>query len=335
MIVVFDSNIWYSQLGLKSAPAAAVRFFLRQHGARVAIPEVVRLEVTHNLTRRLLEHIDRIRVEYRQLLTAFGTLREVVLPTEADVRARIDELLGSLGVEEINVPFTLESARSSFLKTIHKTPPSQGKQQFKDGVLWADCLKLAEQDEVVLVTEDKAFFKDQQPAKGLADELIQEAGNLASRIRVVPELSALLDAIKQPIRIEPDSLLQAFLEAHRESVLRTLQSQGFTMGELSSSSLKIFATEDSARLFFEFSLEIACRDMVEERRADATLILKGDGSYLPGASRFEELRNFGEHLRWLLPDGSMAEIRNSVIFANSIVIGHREVTGVTRFPLSQ
>ena len=92
MIVVFDTNVWYSQLGLKSAPGAAVRFFLRHHGAKVAVPEVVRLEVTQNLLRRLLEHIERIHTDYRQLLTAFGKLREIVLPTKAEVQLRIAEL---------------------------------------------------------------------------------------------------------------------------------------------------------------------------------------------------------------------------------------------------
>ena len=114
MIIVFDANIWYSQLGLKSPSAAAVRFFLRQQRARVAIPEVIRLEVTQNLSTRLIKHIDSIRSEYRQLLTAFGRLPEVVLPTNDEVHARIEELFDSLGVDVINVPFSLDSARSSF-----------------------------------------------------------------------------------------------------------------------------------------------------------------------------------------------------------------------------
>ena len=52
------------------------------------------------------------------------------------------KLFSSLGVEVIDVAFSLESARSSFLKTIKKLPPSATTQQFKDGVLWADCLNL-------------------------------------------------------------------------------------------------------------------------------------------------------------------------------------------------
>lgn len=161
MIVVFDTNIWLSELGLRSPTAAAARFYLKHSGARVAIPEVIRLEVEQNLTSRLMKHIEDIRTDYRQLLTAFGTLREIVLPNEEEVRQKIPELLQSMQVERIEVPFTLESARSSFIKTILKQAPSHQSQQFKDGVLWADCLTLSANDEVVLVTADKAFYQDQ------------------------------------------------------------------------------------------------------------------------------------------------------------------------------
>ena len=217
MIIVFDTNIWHSQLGLKSPSAAAVRFYLRQQGAKVAIPEVVRLEVAQNLSRRLLQHIENIRSEYRQLLTAFGQLREVVLPTEAEVHARIDELFESLGVEIIDIAFSFESARSSFMKTIAKQPPSATKQEFKDGVLWADCLTLMQTDEVVLVTDDRAFYEDQKPSNGLAKNLIDEARSRQHQIRVLPTLSELLAAVRVPIPLDVDRLQRAFLERYRDS----------------------------------------------------------------------------------------------------------------------
>jgi hypothetical protein len=49
MIVVFDTNIWKSELFLQSPAAAAVRFFLRERNARVGLPEVVRMEVQEHL----------------------------------------------------------------------------------------------------------------------------------------------------------------------------------------------------------------------------------------------------------------------------------------------
>src|SRR4051812_47024217 len=49
MIVVLDTNIWRSSLYLKAGAAAAMRFYLRQKGAKVGLPEVIRLEVERHL----------------------------------------------------------------------------------------------------------------------------------------------------------------------------------------------------------------------------------------------------------------------------------------------
>ncbi len=335
MIIVFDTNIWYSQLGLKSPSAAAVRFYVRHQGARIAIPEVVRLEVAQNLSKRLLEHIESIRSAYRQLLTAFGQLHEVILPTAADVHARVEELFTSLGVEVIDVPFSLESARSSFLKTISKLPPSAATQQFKDGVLWADCVSLLQMDEVVLVTDDRMFYEEQKPANGLASNLIAEARDCKHQIRVLPSLSDLLAAVKTPIPLDADQLQHAFLERHRDSVDRTLEHIGFELGNRTQARLTPFATDDPSTLFVKFEMAFDCADLTSEGRTDGVLHLTGDCSFDVSTQRYLDIRNFGELLQFRGADGAVAERRNHVFFAGSGVIGHRVVTDVTRYPLGE
>ncbi|TXH44949.1 MAG: hypothetical protein E6Q92_03785 [Burkholderiaceae bacterium] len=335
MIVVFDTNVWYKQLGLKSASSAAVRFFLKQHHAKVAIPEVVRLEVSHNLARRLLQHIESIRSEYRQLLTAFGKLREVVLPTEPEVHARIEELFASLGADVVEVPFSIDSARASFLKTISKLPPSQNSQQFKDGVVWADCLCLAQTDEVVLVTDDRAFYEDQKAANGLASNLRAEADNCPHEVRVLSSLSELLDAIQTPVLVDPDVLQRAFFAQYGDSVAGTLDRAGFELGKRTEVSFKPFATEQPARLFVQFSMSFACTDLTQEGRTEGSLLLSGDCSFEPATATVQEIRNFGEPLKFRMPDGALAERRNHVLFPDSGVLGHRVVTDITRYALRE
>jgi hypothetical protein len=333
MIVVFDSNIWLSELGLRSGAGAAVRFYLKQSGARVAVPEVVRLEVAYNLSSRLMKHIESIRSAYSQLLTAFGTLREVVLPTEDQVQKRIRDLFASLEVEQIEIPFSLESARNSFLKTVHKTPPSHQSQQFKDGVLWADCVSLLATDSVVLVTADKAFYQDQQYSQGLAWALREEADPLPNPIRVLPALADLLESVRTPISLDGDELQLAFIEAHRASVQGSLERHGFELGSRTELSFNLFATENPAVLFIDFVMSIQCADVRGEGRTEVELRLKGDGEYLPATREYRNLRNFGEELQFRMPDGSSGERLNVVAFVDGIVLGHREVSSVTRYPL--
>ena len=124
MIVVFDTNVWISDLALTSNVGSAVRFYLREHKARIGLPEVVKLETEVRLRTILNEHIQEIQSSHRQLLAVFGRLKEVVLPTTEEVEALISRVFSSLGVEIEEIPFTLDSAKTSLIRTVKKVPPS-------------------------------------------------------------------------------------------------------------------------------------------------------------------------------------------------------------------
>jgi hypothetical protein len=126
------------------------------------------------------------------LLTALGKLREIVLPTESDIQAKVEELFASLRVQQQQIPFSLKSGRSALLKAIQKASPCDKTQEFKDAVIWAGCVALLPTDEVVLVTNDKAFYRDRTYNKGLAPNLLRETENLPNEFRILPGLSDLL-----------------------------------------------------------------------------------------------------------------------------------------------
>ncbi len=280
MIIVFDSNVWLAELGLRSGAAAAVKFFLNQNGARLALPEVVRLEVQHNLRAQLTKHIDTIQSSYRQLLTVFGKLREVVLPTHDDVQAKIHDLFESIEVPKLDIPFSLDSARSSFLKTIDRVPPSDKTQEFKDGVLWADCVALLAEEPVVLVTSDKAFYQDRAYEKGLAANLQAETEGLPHTVRLVPNLNTLLCTLRTPVTINEEQLAQAFLTACNESIYNMIDHQGFELGSRKSVTYTLFVTENPTVLFLKFTMAYECADVRGDGRVDAVLLLEGDGSII-------------------------------------------------------
>ena len=122
MIVILDSNIWLAELGLRSPLGAVARLYLQQKRARLALPEVIRLEVEHNLRNQLRNYVRALQTTHRQLLTVFGTLKELVVPDAVAIEGRVAQLFAKLGVEVLEIPFSLASARSSFLKTIDKVP---------------------------------------------------------------------------------------------------------------------------------------------------------------------------------------------------------------------
>ena len=51
------------------------------------------------------------------MLVAFGALKELVLPSDEEIDKKVKEIFTNVGLDLIEIPFALESARSSFLKS--------------------------------------------------------------------------------------------------------------------------------------------------------------------------------------------------------------------------
>jgi len=334
MIIVIDTNIWISELGLNSPLGAAIRFFINQNNAKVALPEVVRLETEIHLRSRLKEFIEAIIKNHRQLLIIFGKLKEVVLPNNDAIENKIASIFGDLGVEIIDIPFSLESAKNSFLKTVEGVPPSgNNNQQFKDGVLWADCIELLKTDNVLLVTEDKGFFKDREYSRGLAENLAVEASSAIHSIRLFSSLTELLMELKVEVRVDQQLLVHTFVGQNQASIDGILKRNGFAIDELEAVNYTLFATEQPNNLYLEFTIIFSVKQLDDEAKKEARLTLRGDGSYDADSKSFVNMRNFGEKLSYELDDGNIKEIQNYVIHMGGAVIGHREVINTSKYKL--
>jgi hypothetical protein len=298
----------------------------------MALPEVVQLEVEANLQAKLTSFIDEIRNSHDQLLTVFGELREVILPTPAEVHALIPRLFESVGVNLVNVPFSLESARSSFLKTIHKVQPSNNNQQFKDGVLWADCISLLETDDVTLVTADQAFYSGHRFENGLAKNLQAEADQCEHQFRIIPSLAKLMESLPKSYVFDDESLVEVLLQKAESNVATLVSNNGFNIGETVSVERTVFATENPSVLFFECAVSIACENLLDSQEP-AILRLEADGLYTPEINSFSEVGMLSATFRFLGPDGLQEERKGVYLRAEGTVMGHRVVSSKIRHKL--
>ncbi|MEW6668991.1 MAG: PIN domain-containing protein [Thermodesulfobacteriota bacterium] len=331
MLVVIDTNIWRSELALNSLRGTAVRFYLRQQGATLVVPEVVRLGLRENLTSYLRDLVRQIQDCHQQLLPMFGELKEVALPTDVQIQERVVAILSELDVPIREVPFTLESARSSFIRTIEKTPPVHPGQQFKDGVIWSDCLGLLSEDDVYLVTADKNFYQDKDYSKGLAEVLIDEVKNTDHRLHLLSDLDELLEGIRVDVKIDPNPLVDLLLERYADSYDQMLEAQGFALGSDRSTEMKLFATESASRMYVEFVVTLDCADSRGESRS-AVLRFAGNGSYDIDSQSFVGARLEHETLEWV--DGEGAHQSRSVWAAvRGLTIGHASVRHTMKIPL--
>jgi hypothetical protein len=333
MIVVFDTNVWISDLALTSNVGSAVRFYLREQKARIGLPEVVKLEAEVHLRTTLNEHIQEIQSSHRQLLAIFGRLKEVVLPTAEEVEALIARVFSNLGVQIEEIPFTLDSAKASLIRTVKKLPPSDKNQQFKDGVLWENCLTMLKKEAVFLVSGDKAFYRSRDTSLGLADELKKDLEGCPNEFRIFPALADLLSQIGTGVQIEPEVLIRAYLNLHGEKIKDMAAKHSFALEGEPAAKLDVFVTENPASLYVNFTIELPCVDTTNEARTGARILARGEGTYDANAKKFVELANRLEQLLYRLQDGTEKKLENIVLSLGSIVLGHRTVEHSVRYKL--
>ena len=330
LTVVLDSNIWIQERMLKQTVGSAVRFFLRRRNARVVVPEVVRLEVELYLEQELKELVSSLRENHNRLLSLVGQLKEQVLPSDEELKQVALDAFRNAGIELANIPFSLESARSSLEKCIRSVPPSGPKnQQFKDGVIWADCLALAMDSPVLFVTQDKAFYKDRDYKNGLAENLAHETKSVTHELSIAHELSAILERIREPIKIDYRSLHQLYYPTIMNGAERLVSSEGYTLGDLLSGEHSVFATNDPNVGHVEFSLRYKC---IHPTQAEGLLVTKGECVLDSATGVMSECRNRGDEFSFVNSGGEQKK-RNIAFGVGSIVLGHRTVEHSVRASL--
>ena len=331
MFFVFDANIWIAQQGLTSTLGSATKLYIKHKGGSIVLPQVVRLEVERHLESDMNEWIESISKNHRKLLSVFGELKEIVLPDEKKVRAHVEGFFTNVGLELREIPFDLESAWASFMKTIDKVPPSHKQQQFKDGVIWENCLKLLDEGDVCWVTEDKAFFKNEKIEQGLAENLLEEIREKPHQLKLYQKLTDLLDEFKYSFQVDDDLLISQFTENSSESTRRFLTERGFELGEVIGFKKRLFATENLDRLYVEFDISFECNDTTGQNRT-GTFETSGDGSYSISTGQFEKLKQLGSKLTFQDVDGEV-KVNRHVFLGGTISLGHATVNHSIRYQL--
>jgi hypothetical protein len=266
------------------------------------------------------------------LLTVFGTLKELVVPDTGAIEGRVAEVFGTLGVEVLEIPFTLASAKSSFLKTIDKMPPSDRTQEFKDGVVWADCVELLTKDDVCLVTADKAFFQDRDYAKRLSSSLAAEIAGATYSFSLLSSLDELVRDLRIDVEIDEDVLVKAYLDQSFEAIDGLLRRNGFVLGEKLDTAKVLYATEHPSALYVEFTIKFEAKETAGDGRMDGVATVRADGSYDTKSNTLTNLRILEESLRFQQASGEERVVRNIYALMEAF-LGHRDVSHTIRHKL--
>ncbi len=283
----------------------------------------------------LTSYRDRVNDNHKRLLALFGQLKEVALPSDDEIKQLVDDSINSVGLPVERLPFSKDAAYASFLGTIDKRRPSHKKQQFKDGVLWEDCKTLARQENLVLITNDRAFFEDDDLKLGLASELACEIADEGLNIRLLPSLTDLLAEIRQPVEVSQEQLRDDLETQLGAQLSQPAEKKGFSRGNDIDLHVEHFATEDPALLFVNVSGSYQCEDVSGANRPMATLRFKCDGSFSTREKTFAELSPTLLELDYIDEDGQKISDRHIFGRMAGIELGHRTIGHHVRQPLNE
>ena len=275
-----------------------------------------------NLGRDLVRTAKEIREGFGKLHPIVGALRELVLPSDDELRKIAELSFDNARIDLFEIPFSIDSAKSSLEKCIQSLPPSgPGNQQFKDGVIWADCCQLAAQGPVHFVSMDKGFFKDRDYKKGLTENLEAESKSTNYGVSISSELKSVLALVRAEIPIDFDHLENAFLQVILEVELTALEREGFIRGSRKAVEHQLFATDDPATAYLEFALEFEC---LGPNNRVGRFTARGEGRFTPSTNSIDQLRSRGSEFVFENEEGQQVR-RNAVVMAGCAHLGHRLV----------
>lgn len=323
MIIILDTNILVSELGLTTQKGAAFKFYLRKNKAKLAIPEVIKLETEENLKDEISNYINLLEKNYRYLLSIFGKLKELVLPTQDEIKNKIAEILTFDSIEVIKLDFTFESAKDAFLRVIKKIPPSNRKQQFKDCIIWNHCNELLESEKVILVTKDQDFYEDGKYSNGLNNLLKNEIDAHKDNFKICSDLKELMTEFDEEIFIDDKIILDIILQNEKTYIDSALLNMELTLSNEYEVNKTLYITEKPNKIFLELIIRIRCESLTEEEIINKFLKIECNCTYDIEEKTLDNIRS--EYIGLVeIIDNKEEKIKGSIfLHPGTGVIGHR------------
>ena len=284
--IVLDTNVWvYQTWLLRTALGTALTHSLVRLQGTLGLPEVVEMELVKQTVKVGMELVNAIMAGASRLSKLTGSVGEYMhlFHTEDSLETAAKRRLEELDHLIKRVPFTFDHVRSALRRVMDETPPNGTKnQQYKDSAIWEAVLELSREHAVHFVTEDKGFFVERNPKKGLARNLKQEADAVGGGIIIHPDLRSCLEALKEDVPpLDQEELAAAVDRAVIEDLRKFAAEREFELGGLVVSSVSTFLTERTNVLAMSFELihDASFIPLEGGMPVDASLLVTGECSF--------------------------------------------------------
>ena len=329
MFVVLDTNVWIKEAMLRSGMGSVAKLYINSINATIALPEVIELETKNHLKDKISSAIKIAKDEHLYLLTLFGSLDELYLPDSDRADNLVDSVFKQIGVKLLKIPFKKKDAYNSFIRTIYYTPPS-GKQhqQFKDCLIWENCLNLLEKSNVVLISNDDVFYKT-KGSNELNLALAKEIEGKSNDLQIFRKLEDYIPDNTQPLNITNKDLEDICLSGDNSFSDSILSSNGFVIHEYTGIEKKIYATEDPDKVYIEFHLNFLCHNVNNDQET-GNFTTSGNVMYNIKTNTFSFINYSNQELVYTNHAGEETMHRSIASLSASISIGRNKIKHTVR-----
>lgn len=254
---------------LRHELAAALLFAIRsREGAFLALPEVVKGEVRKHLVEKCRAAQDRLKGASGELRQIFGTAQEVESHQDEDVDEALDERIAELKSALRVVEHSDADLLSAAQMVMAYDPPNQASQQYRDSVIWQTVLRLAQEHEVFLVTNDGGFYASKSSSE-LHPILTDQISALKVQVSLFRNVEALLSSWgnEPPVSQELiDEINDRIAEAVANAIKDSASDKGFVVRDCLDNSTTVYLTENPDRLAVSSDLEY---ELIDPEFSDA------------------------------------------------------------------
>ncbi len=278
--VVIDTNIWRSELLLKTPSGMSLVYTLGRQHEFLGLPEIIERELKRHVLQGGLEAVEQANKYSRIISTLTGSPPFPFSTSPSALEKIVAGRLAELAPILKRIPFTSAHAIDALDMVDAKLPPNAKTQQFKDSATWQAILDLSQDYAVHFITNDREFLLDRgEPSKGLAANLVADYRRRNGSVAVYCDLDSCLEGMtndEPPLdrsRLIP--MIEAIITPRVLDVTTTqVRIAGFELKEFLSAEITAFWGTDPNRvpldytIILRFEVSPASRnDQEGERRA--------------------------------------------------------------------
>jgi hypothetical protein len=284
---VVDTSVWRAEPLLKTPLGVTLVYTLSRRGGVVGLPEVVELELKGQIVEAGREAAGKASGPLHMLHTLTDDPSLATgLPSADKLRQKVEERIAQLDPVLAREPFTVEHAKAALAMVNAKEPPSDRNQQFKDCAIWQAVLALSLRYSTVLLTNDKAFFRNRDPEKGLAENLVKDCTKAGTNVKGFYGIGPYLKALEsdEP-EFDRNSVKELIIPVAMQRIKREAERCKTVPTEPCDFSISAFPTANPDRLAIDYSFNFKLDCVSSEYEAALGIpdrgIVHGSAYFLP------------------------------------------------------